>query len=69
MALVLPLEAPVTSFQIFFKPFFFFAEVGAVSVAGSGDATVLGQDWDIRNVGVVLLMSIAEGCAAKYCCS
>lgn len=59
----------MTSFQIFFKPFFFFVDVGAAGATGSGEATVRGQDWDTRRVGVLLLMSTAEGCAAKYCCS
>lgn len=67
--LSLLLEEPVTSFQIFFRPFGFLL-VRAASGA-SGLASMRDHDSPTRTVGALLPMSTISwlGCCWKYCCS
>lgn len=65
------LDEPVTSFQIFFKPFAFFTGRAGIGSGTSGFCSTRGQDSPRRSVGALLPISTTSrlGCCWKYACS
>lgn len=69
--LSLLLDEPVTSLQIFFRPFAFLPDRDAVVFGVSAFGSMRGHDSPRRRVGALLPMSTTSwlGCCWKYCCS